>query len=124
MQLESLKVINWKSFGEYSLEFINGINIIHGPNEAGKSSLQEAIRAVFQTPVAPRGTTLVSAARPWGKKSNPEIEIPVYSTVTLLARFLGISTSFPSRTEISSASSCVTTIISKDSIIGWVQYCV
>lgn len=34
-----------------------------------------------------------------------------YSTVTDFARFLGISTSLPSLTEISNAKSCSTTII-------------
>ena len=42
----------------------------------------------------------------------------IYSTVTDFAKFLGISTSFPSLTEISNASNCVTTIISKNSTIG------
>ena len=42
----------------------------------------------------------------------------IYSTVTLLAKFLGISTSLPSLIEISSARSCVITIISKNSNIG------
>ncbi len=43
----------------------------------------------------------------------------IHSTVTLLARFLGISTSLPRRIAISKASSCTTTNISKNSSIGW-----
>src|SRR5690554_5470311 len=40
-----------------------------------------------------------------------------HSTVTLLARFLGISTSFPNRIAISIANNCTTTNISKNSSI-------
>ena len=47
------------------------------------------------------------------------IPTPPYSTVTLLARFLGISTSLPSRMAISIESSCTTTNIEKNSSMGW-----
>ncbi len=55
------------------------------------------------------------------REHQNNIKFP-YSTVTDFARFLGISTSFPRRTDISRASSCVTTIISKNSSIGCVSY--
>lgn len=41
----------------------------------------------------------------------------LYSTVTLFAKFLGISTSLPSLTATSSAKTCKTTIIAKNSTI-------
>lgn len=44
MRIEKVNIINYKCFeGKFSIEFKNGINIIVGNNEAGKSTILEAI---------------------------------------------------------------------------------
>ena len=75
MYLKSLRVKRWRSFGEFSIDFAEGLNVVAGPNESGKSSLREALVAAFLSPLRPRGRSVVSAAKPWGTNSTPEVEV-------------------------------------------------
>ena len=44
MKIEKMKIVNFKCFkGEFSLKLNEGINIIVGNNESGKSTVLEAI---------------------------------------------------------------------------------
>ncbi|HWP46447.1 MAG TPA: DNA replication/repair protein RecF [Candidatus Limnocylindrales bacterium] len=43
MYLKNLKLIHFRSFSFLEMEFINGINLIYGPNAAGKTNLLEGI---------------------------------------------------------------------------------
>ena len=49
MKLTRVEIAQWRQFGEpFALDDLQpGINLFTGPNEAGKSTLVEAIRAAF-----------------------------------------------------------------------------
>lgn len=72
MYLKRLTVKNFRGIVSKSLEFVDGLNVIAGPNESGKSSLREALRHAFLTP-APRGRAPAVAIRPWGTKGTTEV---------------------------------------------------
>ena len=44
--IEKLKLFNFKRFREFEVEFTSGTNTIIGDNEAGKSSIIQAIELV------------------------------------------------------------------------------
>lgn len=74
MYLEEIEVRNWRGIGHLQLKLEPGLNIIHGPNECGKSSLRQAIRAAFlQSPTSKTREAL--AARTWGSKSAPSVRV-------------------------------------------------
>lgn len=74
MYLEEIEVRNWRGIGHQQLKLEPGLNIIHGPNECGKSSLRQAIRAAFlQNPTSKTREAL--AVKTWGSKSAPFVRV-------------------------------------------------
>ena len=74
MRLKSLSVSSWKRFSTTrTLSFEPGLNLVVGPNESGKSSLVQALRAAFLE----RYTTgTLDTVRPWGDSSAaPEVSL-------------------------------------------------
>jgi chromosome segregation ATPase len=76
MILHRIEVENWRNWRKPKVlaPLNNGINIIHGPNEIGKSSIMDAIcRGFFD-----RHNTAGEAMRgrqPWGSNLGPTVEI-------------------------------------------------
>jgi uncharacterized protein YhaN len=66
MILRSLELKHFGRFGEAGFEFRRGMNLIYGPNEAGKSTLMEAIPAVLF------GVRDKERLRPWGRQGSCE----------------------------------------------------
>lgn len=50
MRLVSLEVANFRGIRAASVAFSAGLNVLHGPNDLGKSTLAEAIRAALLVP--------------------------------------------------------------------------
>lgn len=74
MYLEEIEVQNWRGIRHQLLKLDPGLNIIHGPNESGKSSLRQAIRAAFlQNPTSKTRDAL--AVKTWGSKSLPSVRV-------------------------------------------------
>ena len=44
--IQSLRLQNFRSYGDESFEFGTGVNIIVGPNASGKTNLLEAVLIV------------------------------------------------------------------------------
>ncbi|MCX7693211.1 AAA family ATPase [Tepidimonas taiwanensis] len=91
MKLRELRVSQWRRFREpLTLTFSDGINLLAGPNEAGKSTLAGAIRTAFFERYT---TTTVEHLRPWGDSAaSPEVELVFEwagQTWRLTKRFLG-----------------------------------
>ncbi len=74
MKIKRLRIDGWKGLGQVKLDFEDGLNLIHGPNESGKTSLREAIRCVLLEPPTRRGKGGLQSARPWGTSTNPLVE--------------------------------------------------
>lgn len=66
MILRSLEVKHFGRFAERSVEFRRGMNLVVGPNEAGKSTLMEAVPAVLF------GLRNKERYRPWGRQGSCE----------------------------------------------------
>ncbi len=76
MILRSIHVEGWRCFAA-PVEvgpFNDGLNIIHGPNGVGKSTLMTALaRGLFDTHNA--GGADIKSLRPWGRSLNPKVTI-------------------------------------------------
>ncbi len=66
MILRSLELKHFGKFGEKTFEFRRGMNLVIGPNEAGKSTLMEAIPAVLF------GVRNKERFKPWGRQGSCE----------------------------------------------------
>lgn len=76
MILRSIRVEGWRCFAA-PIEvgpFMDGLNIIHGPNGVGKSTLMTALaRGLFDSHGA--GGADIKSLRPWGRSLNPKVTI-------------------------------------------------
>lgn len=76
MKLVRLEVTNWRGLPAASLSFGEGITVVGGPNESGKSSLRAALRAALLLPMGTRGEgKLLESNRPWETALNPTVEL-------------------------------------------------
>ena len=76
MILEQLQVANWRVLRQpVTLENLSpGVNIVYGPNEAGKSSLMDAICRAFFDRCATGGSD-IAARQPWDSALPPKVAI-------------------------------------------------
>ncbi|MCK9511839.1 MAG: AAA family ATPase [Pigmentiphaga sp.] len=75
MHLTRLQLRQVRRFGTGVLldDLQPGLNLLHGPNESGKTTLVRALRAVF---FERYGTTAMADLAPWGDSgASPEIEV-------------------------------------------------
>ena len=75
MIVESLSLRNWRAYrGLHRFDFSPGMNLLSGPNEAGKSTLFEAlVRAFFDRHTSKASE--VRIMRPLGSSLGPEVEV-------------------------------------------------
>jgi DNA repair exonuclease SbcCD ATPase subunit len=72
MRLKKLNVKNFGAIESAEVEFGPGLNVLHGPNDLGKSTLVEAIRLGLLLPhVSTHGERFLA----WGGGPEPEVEI-------------------------------------------------
>src|SRR6266849_2858995 len=72
MRLKKLYVTNFGGIKSAEVEFGPGLNVLHGPNDLGKSTLVEAIRLGL---LLPHGSTHGERFVGWGGGPEPEVEI-------------------------------------------------
>lgn len=72
MRFVQLGVENFRAIRRVDLEFGAGINVLHGPNDLGKSTLAAAIRAALLVP--PSGSQAESYAS-WFSGASPRVEL-------------------------------------------------
>ena len=75
MRLERVSVESFKGLGEFEAALSPGLNIVRGPNEAGKSSFLEALRAAFFESATTTSRSKVGRWVPWGTKAAPEVTV-------------------------------------------------
>ena len=73
MYLEKLNIQRWRGLDNLQLELKPGLNLLHGPNESGISSLHEAIRAAFL--LKSRGKGSPTTAKPWSGSGTTKVEV-------------------------------------------------
>ena len=75
MIIEKIHLENWKNFRDpVEVEFSNGLNLIYGDNEKGKTTLMDSIRIIFFSKHNSR-TSKIKSVVPWGTKLLPSGEI-------------------------------------------------
>jgi DNA repair exonuclease SbcCD ATPase subunit len=70
MILRHLRVERFRALQAFEAEFSPGLNVVYGPNEAGKSTLQAAIVAVLFTDPGRRNQK-IDGMRSWGTEALP-----------------------------------------------------
>lgn len=79
MRLHRLRLANYRGINESEVRFgVKGLTIVEGPNEAGKTSLSEAIRLLFDYLDSSRHSD-IKAIKPVTRDVGPEIELEAES---------------------------------------------
>ena len=68
MKFHSIHLRNYRGIEDSRVEFGDGVTVVEGPNEVGKSSIHEAITHLRKTKRA--------HARPVSKRPNPSGSMP------------------------------------------------
>lgn len=91
MRIHRIRLKNYRGIEKHEVEFQpDGITVVEGPNEAGKSCLAEALNIVLDELDSTRRER-VKALKPVDKDVGPEVEVEVESgpyRFTLFKRFL------------------------------------
>ena len=72
MRLHRLRVFNFAAVQEADLAFGPGLNVLHGPNDLGKSTLVDAIRLALLLPYT---SSYIESFIPWAGATEPVVEI-------------------------------------------------
>jgi len=75
MNVQSIRLENWKKFTEpVEIQLKSGLNVLHGPNESGKSTLIDSIITTFYSKHT-SGSGKIKTLKPWGTSLNPSSTI-------------------------------------------------
>ena len=79
MKYKRLRIANYRGVETATIEFkLCGLTLVQGPNEAGKTSLGEAIGILFEFPDSSKHS-IIKAIRPVHRDAGPEIELDAES---------------------------------------------
>lgn len=74
MKIQRLKIDHWRGVTSSEVEFGDGVTIVAGPNEVGKSSLIEALRFLFRFPDSSSHGD-IKAVQPVHADESPTVEL-------------------------------------------------
>jgi len=72
MRLASLAVDDFRAIRQLSIRFGQGVNVLHGPNDLGKSTLAEAVRAAL---LVPPSSSEADSYQSWYSGNSPRVEL-------------------------------------------------
>ena len=72
MRLRSLRVQDFGAVRSAEVSFEDGLNVLHGPNDLGKSTLASAIRAAL---LLQHGSSAARPFVPWGSSRKPTVTL-------------------------------------------------
>jgi DNA repair exonuclease SbcCD ATPase subunit len=75
MKIKKLKLKNYKRFNELELDFDSGINIIVGDNEAGKSTISQAIMDLLYLDPTTKSQNTHARIKSWGQSNLPILDM-------------------------------------------------
>lgn len=75
MNVQSIRLENWKKFTEpVEIQLKDGLNVLYGPNESGKSTLIDSIITTFYSKHT-SSSVKIKSLKPWGTSLNPRSTI-------------------------------------------------
>ncbi|MCE7698686.1 MAG: ATP-binding protein [Methanobacterium paludis] len=75
MILESISLENWKKFrNPVEIQFKDGLNVVYGPNESGKTTLMDSLRTTLFSKHSSRAKNIKSIV-PWSSQLAPQARI-------------------------------------------------
>ena len=72
MRFVRLEVRDFRGIESAEVDFEAGVNVLHGPNDLGKSTLAAAIRAALLIPAT---SAQADDFAPWHRDRRPEVEL-------------------------------------------------
>ncbi len=69
-----MRLRNFRGVVDQTVEFADGVTVVEGPNEAGKSSLAEALD-LLRTTKATASSKAIRAVRPVHRDADPDVEV-------------------------------------------------
>ncbi len=72
MRIRSIRLQNFRGVVDSTVNLVDGVTIVEGPNEVGKSSLMEAVRLMRTTKDSSKSAE-IRALRPVGRDVGPEV---------------------------------------------------
>jgi len=78
VRLLRLSIENWRGIEHRDIEFAEGVTLIEGPNEIGKSTVIEALRTLFSEPDSSKKKA-VKAIQPVGRDVGSSVEAEIRS---------------------------------------------
>ena len=76
MKLLRLKLENWRGVDAREIRFADGVTLIEGPNEIGKSTIVEALRILFET-LHSSSAAGIKAIQPVGQDVGSSVEAEI-----------------------------------------------
>lgn len=76
MRLLRLSIENWRGIEHRDIEFAEGVTLIEGPNEIGKSTIIEAVRTLFSEPDSSKKKA-IKAIQPVGRDVGSSVEAEI-----------------------------------------------
>lgn len=76
MRLRRMKLVNFRGVREREIQLGDGVTIVEGPNETGKSSFQDAMDLLFHRKDNAKAAEVLDAV-PHGQDVGPEIEVEI-----------------------------------------------
>ena len=80
LRLHSIEVQDFRILRRVHVKFGRGLNVLFGPNEAGKSTLADALRAALLLPVTSAAS---SDFVPWGTDHVPRVVLEFEAGTTV-----------------------------------------
>lgn len=74
MRLQTLTLENWRGVAQREIEFAAGVTVVEGPNEIGKSTIVEALQALFNDLDSSK-TQRIKAIAPVGQDVGSSVEL-------------------------------------------------
>lgn len=78
MRLHSIRLRNYRGITDATVDFSDGVTIVEGPNEVGKSSIHEAITHLREDKASSKKTS-IKDLQPIGVDAGPEVELHLTS---------------------------------------------
>jgi uncharacterized protein YhaN len=79
MKIKNIKLEKYKKFKNLSIDLDPGVNVVVGDNEAGKSTLAQAIMDLLYVDPSTKAVSFVNTRKSWGTSHMPQLEMTFHA---------------------------------------------